>query len=87
MDKASTGAAFAVRVEPSIIIETTQLVRQSHDAIKCVNQLLANAERGSTIECNNLVCLLLPIQERMYGALDELSAVCSRTFQKGAVSE
>lgn len=84
MSRTTTAAPGGLRVSPSVIIETTQLVRQSHDAIKCVNHLLANAEQGTTLESGELASLLIPIQERMYGALDELGALCSAALREGA---
>ncbi len=63
----------------SLLIETTQLVRQSHAALKGVNHLLTHSEEGTEVSATDLACLLLPIQERMDAALDELQAACRRT--------
>lgn len=76
MARTPTTVSSGIRVSPAVVIETTQLVRQSHDALKCINHLLARTGDGVTVEASDLICLLLPIQERMYGALDELEAVC-----------
>jgi hypothetical protein len=62
----------------AVLTEATPLVRQSHSALKALNHLLCNTEQGTQIDTAELACLLIPIQERMYGALDELESGCRR---------
>lgn len=65
-------------VSVSTLLEATPLVRQAHLALKGLNNLLCNTEEGTQIDPTELACLLIPIQERMFGALDELEAGCRR---------
>ena len=72
-----------VKVRPSALIETTQLVRSSRTAIKCINGLLADAEEGSTVVSNDLASVLMLVRERMDSALDELEAMCNAAMAQG----
>jgi hypothetical protein len=74
MARTTTDATASASV--STLIEATPLVRQAHHALKGLNHLLCNTEDGTQIDATELACLLLPIQERMFGALDELEAGC-----------
>lgn len=76
MAKTTTDATASAAV--STLTEATPLVRQAHHALKGLNHLLCNTEDGTQVDATELACLLLPIQERMYGALDELEAGCRR---------
>ena len=76
MPRTSTGAsapAGSPPVEPFSLIEASGLARSAYRALKVVNHLLAHAEDGTQVGCNDLASLLIPIQERLWSAIDELS--------------
>jgi hypothetical protein len=51
------------------------LTRRAYRAVKAVNVLLSYAESGSQIECAAIASLMLPIQEALWSAIDELAPI------------
>lgn len=66
---------MAKAILPEGLVESVALARQTHAALSAVNQLLANAEQGSTIECHQLASLLVLVQDNMGTLVDDLAPI------------
>lgn len=72
----NSNAGAATLETPEGLIDATEMVRQVHMALKCTNQLLSHAESGTQVDSSEIACVLMPLQHTLYGALDELDAMC-----------
>lgn len=73
------------KLQPGVI-EAAQIARKAHNALKCINHLLAHTESGTTVDCGDLACVLISIQSELFGAVDELDAACGHPAVKETVN-